>query len=328
MLKVTTWNVNGIRARKSEVVQLVERDHPDVLCLQEVKASPEQVPAELCELAGYHCYWHGQKGYSGVALHLSQQAFPKRVRFVHPEFDHESRIVTARVGDVVFASVYVPNGGKDFAAKVRFLDALSAFAAQAERDGAALVLMGDLNVAREPRDVHPRLRKPEQTGQTPGEQEQLERIISHGLVDLSRKFHPDDDMLFSWWAPWRNHRERNIGWRLDYVLAHASLAERAVSCTVERTFGTSDHGPVSAVFDIEPPVAREVDEARVASVVGGARQQSLFEPRGGDAGDCGNGLERDEAAVRFEARHERAVSTVSGSSFTSPGARGKCSARA
>jgi exodeoxyribonuclease-3 len=253
MLKVTTWNVNGIRARETEVLAFIERERPDVLCLQEVKAPPDKVPQALCELSGYWCYWHGHKGYSGVALHLSRAAFPERPLYGHPDFDHETRIVTASFGDVVFASVYVPNGGKDFPAKVRFLDALDAWAAEAERTGTALLVCGDLNVAREPRDVHPRLRNPAQTGQTPDEQAKLERIIGRGLVDLSRKFHPDDDRLFSWWAPWRNMRERNMGWRLDYVLAHARLAERAARCEIERDFGTSDHGPVTAEFDMEPP---------------------------------------------------------------------------
>ncbi len=274
MLKLTTWNVNGIRAREREVLEWLARERPDVLCLQEVKAAPEQIPAALSALPGYHSYWHGQKGYSGVALHLSQESFPRRPRYAHPAFDHESRIVTARVGNVVFASIYVPNGGKDFAAKVRFLDALGAYAAEAAREGVALVLSGDLNVAREARDVHPTLQKPEQIGQTPSERAQLEHLIANGLVDLSRKFHPDDDRLFSWWAPWRNMRERNIGWRLDYVLANAVLAERATSCTVERAFGTSDHGPVTAVFDMPPPQATDDEPAAPPPV--GPRQQTLF----------------------------------------------------
>jgi len=274
MLKVTTWNVNGVRAREAEVLAWVTRERPDVLCLQEVKAAIEQVPPALVELPGYWCYWHGKKGYSGVALHLSQSAFPERPPYEHPPFDHETRIVTARAGEVTFASIYVPNGGKDFAAKVRFLDDLEAFAAQAERDGITLVLCGDFNVAREPRDVHEKLRNADQIGQTQGERAQLERIIGHGLVDLSRKLHPDDDELFTWWAPWRKHRERNIGWRLDYVLATERLASRVRTCEVLREFGTSDHGPVTAVFDIEPP------RVEVASVTGAstprAGQLQLF----------------------------------------------------
>jgi len=274
MLTITTWDVNGVRAREREVVELVEREKPDVLCLQEVKASRDQIPESLCELGGYHCYWHGQKGYSGVALHLRRSTFP-RGAYSHPDFDHESRIVTAKVGAATFASVYVPNGGKDFPAKVRFLDALGAWAGEAERAGQALVIVGDLNVAREVRDVHPRLRKPEQIGQTPNERSQLEHLIDRGLVDLSRKFFPDDDELFTWWAPWRNNRQRNIGWRLDYVLAHTSLAERAVSCTVLREFGTSDHAPVTAVFDVTLPEVSE-EEPELPPPSGGPRQQSLF----------------------------------------------------
>jgi exodeoxyribonuclease III len=261
MLKVTTWNVNGLRAREREVLAWIERERPDVLCLQEVKATREQVPATLSAVAGYFCYFHGYKGYSGVALLLSEQAFGGCPAFAHPAFDHEARIVTARAGEMVFASIYVPNGGKDFAAKVRFLDALADYAAQARADGAQLVLCGDLNVAREVRDVHPTLQKPNQIGQTEGERVQLERIIGHGLVDLSRRFHPDDDRLYSWWAPWRNLREKNVGWRLDYVLASEPLAERARSCEVYREFGTSDHGPVVAVFDIEPPKVTAAEPA-------------------------------------------------------------------
>jgi exodeoxyribonuclease-3 len=251
MLKVATWNVNGVRARAQQISDWLERERPDVVCLQEVKASPEDVPAELQRLPHYFCYWHGHKGYSGVALHLARSTFGKRPEFAHPAFDHETRIVTARAGELLFASVYVPNGGKDFEAKVRFLDALGAFAAEARATGLALVLCGDLNVAREPRDVHPTLRRPQQTGQTPGERAQLEHVIAQGLVDLSRKLHPDDERLFSWWAPWRNMRERNIGWRLDYVLAAERLADKVISCEVAREVGTSDHGPVIATFDVE-----------------------------------------------------------------------------
>lgn len=248
-MKVTTWNVNGIRAREAQVLEWVERERPDVVCLQEIKASPEHVPPSLCALEGYWCYWHGHKGYSGVGLHLRKDFFRRAPAFSHPEFDHENRIVVAQVEDVVLASVYVPNGGKDFPAKIRFLEALDQYAANLQAGGQRLILCGDLNIARTERDVHPRLRNPNQIGQTPQERELLERLIGRGLVDLSRQFEPDNDQLFTWWAPWRNMRERNMGWRLDYVLVSASLAPHARSCVAVREFGTSDHGPVTATFD-------------------------------------------------------------------------------
>ncbi len=260
MLKVTTWNVNGIRAREAQLLTWIAQEKPDVVCLQEVKASRENVPEALGELPGYWCYWHGHKGYSGVALLLAKATFSPRPTYAHPEFDHETRIVTAKAGDLLFASIYVPNGGKDLAAKVRFLDALDAFAERAQAAGEKLILCGDLNVAREERDVHPSLRKPRQIGQTPEERAQLERLISRGLVDLSRKFHPDDDRLYTWWAPWRNLREKNVGWRLDYVLCSRELADLATACTAHREFGTSDHGPVQALFDLTIARDESADE--------------------------------------------------------------------
>src|SRR5262249_5339063 len=103
-------------------------------------------------------------------------------------------------------------------------------------------------VARTDRDVHPKERKPNAIGQRPEERLLLERTLAHGLVDVGRALDPDNDDLFTWWAPWRNLRQRNIGWRLDYVLATGGIAERAIACPVLREFGTSDHGPVVVTF--------------------------------------------------------------------------------
>jgi exodeoxyribonuclease III len=253
MLKVATWNVNGIRARQSQVQDWVDRERPDVICLQELKATSDQVPAALCEMEGYWCYWHGAKAYSGVAVHVSKSIAPERPAFTHPDFDFETRIAAVDVmtdlGGVTVASVYVPNGGKDFPAKMRFLDAMDLYAQSFQTGGRALVLCGDLNVARADIDVHPKERKPRAIGQLPEERAMLERIISRGLVDVGRALDPANDAMFSWWAPWRNMRARNIGWRLDYVLASSALAAHATACPVQTAIGTSDHAPVMATFD-------------------------------------------------------------------------------
>ena len=263
-MKIATWNVNGIRAREAQFRQWVEAERPDVVCLQEIKAASAQVPAALCEMEGFWCYWHGAGGYSGVGLHVSKEFAPERPAFTHPEFDHETRIVTARIPlpaqagipSVTIASIYVPNGGKDFAAKMRFLEALERFAASAAAEGDAIVLCGDLNVARAEIDVHPKERKPTIIGQLPVERELFEKILSHGLVDVGRALDPDNDGLFTWWAPWRNMRQRNIGWRLDYVLASEALFGRVKECVVRAEIGTSDHAPVVASFgEPGPPKA-------------------------------------------------------------------------
>ena len=249
-MKIATWNVNGIRARQTELQQFLEREQPDVLCLQEIKASLDQLPVWICDLEGYACYWHGGKGYSGVALHVRTATFPDQLTFEHPPFDFEHRIVTAQLPKVTVASIYVPNGGKDFVAKVRFLEAMDQLAADSQSAGKPLIMCGDMNVARTDMDVHPKERKPGIVGQRADERALIERILSRGLVDVHRTLDPDNTDLFTWWAPWRNLKQRNIGWRLDYLFASESLASRATSCVVQREFGTSDHGPVIAVFDV------------------------------------------------------------------------------
>lgn len=266
MLRIATWNVNGIRARQQQLQEWVARDAPDVLALQEIKAPSSQVPAALCEMEGYWCYWHGEKAYSGVGLHVRKTVCPDRPTFFHPAFDFESRIVAVRVGSLTVASVYVPNGGKDFPAKMRFLEALEAWAGTFRAEGHPLVVCGDLNVARSEMDVHPKERRPNAIGQLPEERAMFARLLDQGLVDVGRKLDPENENLFTWWPPWRNLRQRNIGWRLDYVLASEALADRAVSCLVLREVGTSDHGPVLAEFDLE---------------VSGKRNESSFEEEDG-----------------------------------------------
>jgi len=247
-LKISTWNVNGIRAREAQVQEILARERPDVLCLQEIKAPASKVPASLCDLPGYFCLWHGATSYSGVGLHVRRELAPEGPRFAHPPFDHETRIATAELGEVTVASVYVPNGGKDLPAKLRFLEALERFAADARAAGRALLVCGDLNVARADMDVHPKERKAGAIGQLPEERAILERLLSHGLVDVGRAVDPANEALFTWWAPWRNLRQRNIGWRIDYVLASEALARRVSRCVVLADFGTSDHAPVVAEF--------------------------------------------------------------------------------
>jgi exodeoxyribonuclease-3 len=242
-VRIATWNVNGIRARAAQLREWVERARPDVLCLQELRAEAAQIPPE-CQLSDYHTYWHCLKGYSGVSLHIHRGLVSAAPVFSHPTFDMEARIVQAEVGDLLVASVYVPNGGKDYAAKLAFVRALTAWARQLHADGRRLVLCGDMNIARTELDVHPKERKPNAIGQRPEERALFEALLGDQLVDLGRAFDPDNPGLFTWWAPWRNLRARNIGWRLDYVLAAPAVAARASGCVVLTEVGTSDHAPV------------------------------------------------------------------------------------
>ena len=241
-MKIATWNVNGIRARETQFCEWLERDRPDVVCLQELKAEPAQIP-ERCRHVDYHVYWHGLRAYSGVSLHVRKDLLGGDPQFSHPDFDMEARIVQIALGNMVLASVYVPNGGKDYPAKLNFMTRLAAWARQLHAEGREVVLCGDINIARTEMDVHPRERK-QVIGQLPEERTLFESLLGEHLVDVGRAMDPDNDRLFTWWAPWRNMRQRNIGWRLDYVLASPSVAARAQGCVVLAEIGTSDHAPV------------------------------------------------------------------------------------
>jgi exodeoxyribonuclease-3 len=247
-VKIATWNVNGVRAREAQLLEWIGREQPDVVCLQELKATRDQIPASLSGLADYWSYWHGERAYSGVALLVRKSCSPDEPRFTHPDFDHETRIVSATIGGANISSIYVPNGGKDFAAKIRFLEALVAHAGRLAAEQRPVVFCGDLNVAHREIDVHPKERKDTVIGQLPEERALFDRLLGEGLVDVGRALDPENGELFTWWPPWRAMRQRNIGWRIDYVLASAPLAATASACAAYREVGTSDHGPVIATF--------------------------------------------------------------------------------
>ncbi len=185
-MKIATWNVNGIRARAAQVCEFIEKEQPDVLCLQELKANVDQVPLE-CRVTDYHIYWHGStlRAYAGVSLHIKDRG--AKPAFTHPAFDMESRIVAAEADGTVFASVYVPNGGKDFPAKVHFLERMRDWVKHVHAEGKSLVLCGDINIARTERDVHPAERK-NVIGQLP--EERALSMCSAASIRTTSSFSP------------------------------------------------------------------------------------------------------------------------------------------
>lgn len=251
-MKICTWNVNGIRARCQEVQRLADLHQPDLLCLQEIKATADQIPEPLTLLSDYVNLWHGApKGYSGVSLHVRKGgscAPPDgRPAFTHPGFDFEARIVEADVGNLTIASVYVPNGGKDYAAKLRFLTDLVAHVQRKPGDR-PYVICGDLNVAHTDRDVHERHRKPGTIGQLEEERDRISLLLQAGLGDVVRELAPEASDLFTWWPPWRQEKQKNRGWRIDYLLASGDLRPRARGFEVLKDFGSSDHAPLLVTF--------------------------------------------------------------------------------
>src|SRR5262249_24383443 len=153
-----------------------------------------------------------------------------------------------QTGSRVFVSVYVPNGGKDFPAKMRFLEALRTYVQEQHAAGISLVICGDINVALTDMDVHPKERKPKLIGQLPEERKMIQDMLAAGLADVARRLHPEDDAMFTWWTPWRNMRQRNIGWRIDSILASEPWMKNVKYCDVRTAIGTSDHAPLVAEF--------------------------------------------------------------------------------
>jgi exodeoxyribonuclease-3 len=164
----------------------VARERPDVLCLQEIKAKPEQVPAALCSMEGYWCYWYGRRRLLRGGPARAPGAGAEQAGLHPPAFDFENRIAAVEVAGLTVASVYVPNGGKDLPAKLRFFDALIDWAAASRAEGRKLVICGDLNIARAEMDVHPKERKVTVPGQLPVERAGFERLLGQGLVDVAR----------------------------------------------------------------------------------------------------------------------------------------------
>jgi exodeoxyribonuclease-3 len=138
----------------------------------------------------------------------------------------------------------VPNGGKDYAAKIAFLQSLVEWVRTLHAEGRELIVCGDINIARADVDVHPKERKPGVIGQREEERTLFASLLGDALIDVTRTLDPDNDRLFTWWPPWRDMRKRNIGWRIDYILASHSIAARATECKVLAEIGTSDHAPI------------------------------------------------------------------------------------
>ncbi len=208
-------------------------------------------------LPGYVSAWHGDKGYSGVSIHvragyLEAAGLPLTLAAAPPPFDFETRVLVAEIGTITFVAMYAPNGGKDYDAKLRFWDALVPWAKAyaANNPAQSLVIAGDLNIAHTDKDIHPSQRKVGSDGLPPigirvEERERFSALLATGLADVTRALHPDDDRLFSWWPYWAKARERNLGWRIDYILT----GMQAKTAEVLAKYGTSDHAPLVVTFE-------------------------------------------------------------------------------
>ena len=257
-MKLATYNVNGIRARLARLTEWLEREQPDIACLQELKCADESLPIADLEAAGYGAVWHGQKGFNGVAI-LARGDAPKLRRTGLPgdPDDSHSRYIEAEVDGVVVASLYLPNGNpvgtEKFDYKLRWMERLGAHAAELLQDERPVVLAGDWNVVPEDRDVfsvratqHDALLQPETRAA-------WRLILNQGWVDALRMLHPDEDKLYTFWDYTAGCWQRDAGFRIDHLMCSPEAADRLVAAGVDKWARAqekaSDHAPTWVELD-------------------------------------------------------------------------------
>jgi exodeoxyribonuclease III len=250
-MHVVSLNVNGIRAAvRRGLLGWVEGRRPDLICLQEIRATDSQLPLREFEQLGYESVWNlgSRPGYSGVGILSRARLEPVADALDDPDTEHEGRFLAVRAGEIVVATSYVPNGNSGserLAVKLTHLSALRDWSAQQLAAAGRLLLAGDFNVAAERIDV---ARPTHPTGFLPSEREAFAALLDLGLADCFRVFHPGEPGHYTWWENWPGARERNLGWRFDYLLASPLLAEELQACRHEREPLLSDHCVVAGEF--------------------------------------------------------------------------------
>jgi exodeoxyribonuclease-3 len=261
-LKLISWNVNGIRAvtRKGFLDWLVG-ESPDVLCIQETRAQPDQLTKELHHPLGYHTCWNSakRKGYSGVATFSKAEPLCVEAGFGIEEFDVEGRVLMTEYPGFKLFNVYFPNGKRSperldykLCFYAAFLDYCDALHVQGER----LIVCGDVNTAHKEIDLARPKQNEKVSGFLPEEREWIDRYLAHGFVDAFRAFHPDEPEQYTWWHYISRARERNVGWRIDYHLVSESLMPAVADAFILSDVMGSDHCPI----------ALELDEARLLTL--------------------------------------------------------------
>ncbi|MFO7618711.1 MAG: exodeoxyribonuclease III [Thermoplasmata archaeon] len=248
-MRIISWNVNGIRAiAKKGFLNWVAAAQPDILCIQETKAWPEQVPPEIQNPVGFHSYWSqpSKKGYSGVVTFIRDRPGAVSRSIGVDEFDSEGRVVMADAGEFILFNVYFPNGKASperLRYKLAFYDRfLEAIEAERKR-GKPVIFCGDLNTAHKAIDLeHPKANE-NVSGFLPVERAWMDKVIEHGYVDTFRHF-DKSPKKYTWWDYKTGARERNVGWRLDYFFVSDEMLPRLGNAFIMSDTMGSDHCPV------------------------------------------------------------------------------------
>lgn len=250
-MHLMSWNVNGIRAvQKKGFLDWLDQTQPDILGLQEIKASPDQLDDALRNPPGYHTYWASaeRKGYSGVGLMTRIPPRSVQTGLGIPDYDAEGRTIVAEYDDFTFITAYFPNGGRDhlrvpfkMAYKAAFLD----FCNRLRAAGRPVIFCGDVNTSHQDIDLARPGANRNTTGFLAEERVWIDQVIEAGYIDIFRALNPTLTGAYSWWTAIGGARARNVGWRLDYFFISPDLRERVVTAQIHADVMGSDHCPVS-----------------------------------------------------------------------------------
>lgn len=249
MKRIISYNVNGIRAAINKGwLDWLKACNPDIVCLQEIKAHPDQLDLDLFKNLEYHTYWFpaNKKGYSGVAI-LSK-TIPDHIEYGCgiSSYDEEGRVLRADYGDTSVMSIYMPSGTSGDlrqAFKIQWLNDFKNYIDDLKKTKPNLIIGGDYNICHQSIDIHDPIRNAKSSGFLPEEREWIDSFMNSGFIDCFRHFNREPHH-YTWWSLRTNARARNLGWRIDYQLASESLKDKLRKCLILPEAKHSDHCPV------------------------------------------------------------------------------------
>lgn len=257
-MNIISWNVNGLRAlhRKGQWQWLI-KENPEIICLQETKSTPEQLPEEVLRPSNYHAYFthptNGKKGYSGVAIYSKKEPDKVIYGMGNPDFDNEGRLIGLFFGKIVLLNIYFPNGGGGPARlsyKLDFYDIFLEFIQNLRKDGYSIIFCGDINTAHEEIDLARPKQNETNTGFLPEERAWIDQVVASGYLDVFRELNPGKADKYTYWDMKTGARERNVGWRIDYFFVSRNLMPKIKGAFIlEDVFG-SDHCPIKIDLSI------------------------------------------------------------------------------
>ncbi len=254
-MKISTWNVNGIRAALGKgIADWWRIEKPEVLCLQEIKAYPKQLTeTQIAEFDDYNAVWNPakRKGYSGVATFTEFEPQETKIGMGNGEFDIEGRVIQTRLDDFILLNVYFPNGQRDqerLTYKLDFYATMLDLCDQLHAAGEQIIITGDFNTAHNEIDLKNPKENQNTSGFMPVERAWIDKYLEHGFVDAYRYLYPEK-VEYTWWTYRFRARERDIGWRLDYFLVSEALLSNVKDVVIHGDVMGSDHCPVSMILN-------------------------------------------------------------------------------